>query len=72
MLGRGELDEVTDGPREDVAVAAQVAVCALRGAEHAREIAGNRGFFGDDDDHGGARYRLFSGERQVIACDTGE
>ena len=67
-LGRErERDEVADRPGDHVAVAVEVPFAALRGAEHAGDVAGDGGLLGDD---GGGHGRL-GGSRPRV-CFTEE
>ena len=50
LVGLGELHEVADRPRDDVAVGLEVAlVLGERAGEHAREVAPHGGLLGDDE-----------------------
>ena len=46
----GQLDEVSDGPGDHVAVAAETAVAPFGGAEHARQVAGDGRLLRHHDD----------------------
>ena len=51
-LGLGNPHEMAERPRDGVAVSAEVAVLPAVAAQDASDVAGNGGFFSDDDFHG--------------------